>query len=285
MDLFKRKTSKAERELRKLLGNTEFPHVPQVAMRILQKLRDPESDFDEVAECLRWDPALVVKVLSTVNSAAYGTSVRIEDVRHAVSFLGRAHLEQLVIALAVKDCLPAGEAPGFCQERFWQAAAMRAALGRCIALELHPARSSEAFTAGLLQDMAVPVLAHAMPERYGPILEAWHDEGGVRLSDLEQEAFGWTHADVGAQLGATWELPDSLVQAIGHHHCDSSTDWDVSPAIRLVALLRETRAEHGIEAMVEEARDSYGLTPDWTRHAVEECETHARELAAMLLGS
>lgn len=285
MSLFKSKPKKAERELRKLLGDREFPHVPQVAMRILQKLRDPDADFAEVSECLRWDPALVVKVLSTVNSAAYGTSVRIEDVRHAVSFLGRAHLEQLVIAMAVKGCLPTAEAPGFRHERFWRAAAMRAALGRCIALELHPSRSSETFTAGLLQDMAVPVLAHAMPERYGPILEAWHDEGGVRLSDLEQEAFGWTHAQVGAYLGTTWELPDSLVQAIGHHHCDASTDWDVPPAIRLVALLRETRAEHGIEAMVEDARDSYGLTPDWTRHAVEECENHARELAASLLGA
>ena len=285
MALFKRKTSKAERELRKLVGDCEFPHVPQVAMRILQKLRDPEADFDEVSECLSWDPALVVKVLGTVNSAAYGTSTRIDDVRHAVSFLGRAHLEQLVIGLAVKGCLPTGEAPGFSHERFWRAAAMRAALGRCIALELQPARSSEAFTAGLLQDMAVPVLAHALPERYGPILEAWHEDEGVRLSDLEQDAFGWTHAQVGAHLGTVWELPESLIEAVRHHHSDASTDWDVSPAIRLVALLRETRAEHGIEAMVEEARASYGLTPDWTRRAVEECECHARELAQSLLGS
>ncbi len=34
MSLFKRKPKNAERELRKLLGDTEFPHVPQVAMRI-----------------------------------------------------------------------------------------------------------------------------------------------------------------------------------------------------------------------------------------------------------
>ena len=285
MALFKRKASKAQRELRNLLGDCEFPHVPQVAMRILQKLRDPDADFEEVSDCLRWDPALVVKVLGTVNSAAYGTSVRIEDVRHAVSFLGRAQLEQLVIALAVKDCLPAGEAPGYRRERFWRAAAMRAALGRCIGLELHPSRSSEAFTAGLLQDMAVPVLAHALPDRYGPILEAWHGEGSVHLSDLEQEAFGWDHAQVGAYLGTTWELPESLVEAVRHHHSDACSDWDVPPAIRLVALLRETRAEHGIEAMVEEARESYGLTPDWTRRAVEECESHARELAETLLGA
>ena len=45
------------------------------------------------------------------------------------------------------------------------------------------------------------------------------------------------------------------------------------------APARETRAEQGIEAMVEEARESYGLTPDWTRRAVEECGSHARGVA------
>jgi len=49
---------------------------------------------------------------------------------------------------------------------FWRTSAHRACLARRIASTLDPASQMEAFTAGLLQDMAIPVLAAAHGERY-----------------------------------------------------------------------------------------------------------------------
>ena len=275
--------SKQERELRAVVKGQELPHFPEVTLRVLERLRDPEADFAEIADSLQWEPGLVVQVLRTVNSAAYGVSARIENVRHAISFMGRSQLEQLVLANAVKDSLPRASAMGFRYERFWRAASFRAALARAFAHELHPARSAEAFTAGLLQDMAVPVLAHARPDDYGPLLEAWHGGEGQSLEDLERDEFGWSHAQVGGLLGQVWELPEALVGAISLHHSSEHTDQEVLPATRLVAHLREHEDARDQEALIEQARSDYGLAPDWTCETLEACRAMASELATVML--
>jgi len=275
--------SRQERELRAVVKGQELPQFPEVTLRILERLRDPEADFDEIADGLQWDPGLVVQLLRTVNSAAFGASARIEDVRHAVSFMGRSQLEQLILANAVKESLPRAPAMGFRRERFWRAAAYRASLARAFAEQLHPARSAEAFTGGLLQDMAVPVLAHARPDDYGPVLEAWHRGEGESLDDLEREAFGWSHARVGGLLGETWELPESLVAAVSQHHSDEPTDRQVLPATRLVASLREGDGQRGQEELIERARSDYGLPPDWTCETLDTCRATADELAIAML--
>jgi HD-like signal output (HDOD) protein len=277
-------SNRGGRELKRIVRGCELPRFKQVTLSILERLRDPEIDFAKVAESLQWDPGLVVQLLRTVNSAAYGVSSRIEDVRHAISFMGRSQLEQLVLAIAIKDSLPSAPAPGFEAERFWRAAAFRAALARAFAQKLHPARNAEAFTAGLLQDIAVPVLAHARPEQYGEVLAAWHGGQAGSLAELERETFGWCHAQVGGLLGQAWELPESLIAAIELHHSPGSSDREVLPATRLVAGLRELREGGGCEALIEQAREDYGLAPDWTRETVADCRDQARELAVSLAG-
>lgn len=282
MKLFKRKSSDVPNDLARFLADCEVPTFPSLTLRVLEKVRDADTSTDEVADALRWDPGLVLKVLATVNSAAYGTARRIEDVRQAATFMGRSQLEQLVLAFAVRQSLPSAPAPGFDAARFWRAAAQRAALSSVLAGELHPARQADAFTAGLLQDMAIPVLAHARPAEYGPVLSRWHDEPGSDLASLEQDELGWNHAQVGGHLGRAWELPEGLADAIRGHHEDGKSDRELLPAVRLVALLRETEREHGVDALVETARSDYGLGADWLGDAVVAAEEQASELASLI---
>ena len=282
MALFKRKAGRVDKKLEKILAGAEVPTMSRAVLEILQKLRDPEASMQEIAETIQWDPGLVTRILRTVNSSAYGVSRRIEDVRHAATFLGRTQLEQLVLGLAVRDCLPKTKAPGFESGRYWRTAAFRAALAREIAGRIQPAKQAESFTVGLLQDLAVPVLANARAAEYGIVLEAWHADGPARLAQLEQDAFGWNHSQVGELLARRWELPEELVVLIGRHHSAEASDAELFPAIRLAAVLRETAVEYGIEALVEEARSGYGLEPDWTRQAVTSCQEKAVELAQIL---
>jgi HD-like signal output (HDOD) protein len=53
---------------------------------------------------------------------------------------------------------------------------------------------------------------------------------------VEQEAFGATHADVGAYLLALWGLPDPIVEAVALHHQPSRcAEPEFSPAIAVHA--------------------------------------------------
>ena len=281
MRFFKRK-SRPKHRLAEVLRGQELPVFPQSTARLLRMLRDPDTDAAELSEALSWDAGLVVRILKTVNSAAFGMARKIEDVQHALTLMGRTQVEQLVLGLAVRQGLPAAPARGFKADRFWQACFFRAALSRAIAGRLHPADQALSFTCGLLQDMAVPVLAHARPDDYGPVLEAWHGEKHSELHELEYSALGWTHAEVGAMLGEDWELPENLVRPIRDHHAGASSDWEVLPAVRLVSIHRETEVEFGLEALVEEGRSSYGLDPSWLQEQAATCDEQARELVQKL---
>ena len=184
-----------------------------------------------------------------------------------------------MLAIAVKGALPKQSAPGFEAERYWQAAFFRAGLARVLAERLHPSEQARSFTGGLLQDMAIPLLAHARPDDYGRVLEEWHGTPNSKLFELEKSALGWTHDEVGGHLGVEWELPDSLTTVIQGHHDDSRADSDLPPALRLVSLHRETECEHGIDAVVDVAGSMYGLDSDWTKAAVESSREQALELA------
>jgi HD-like signal output (HDOD) protein len=280
MGLFTRKQSRAR--LDHVLHGQEPPVFPQHVMRILRMLRDPDTDAREIAAALNWDPRLVVRLLRTVNSAAFGTAREIDSVPHAVALLGRSQLEQLVLGVAVKECLPRSPARGFEPGRFWQAAFFRAALASTLADRLHPAEQSRSFTGALLQDMAVPLLAHARPDDYGPLLEAWHDSPGSQLHALERDALGWSHAEIGAHLGQAWELPESFVSLIQRHHDDDASDRELPPALRLVGLHRESEQGQGLDDLVEQGRSMYGIEPDWMREAVGTSEAQALELARAL---
>ena len=72
------------------------------------------------------------------------------------------------------------------------------------------------FAAALLQDMAVPLLAKELPEDYNKLFSGRHG-GRTRLSDLEMERFGWTHAEAAGIMARRWSLPETFADLIEIH--------------------------------------------------------------------
>lgn len=258
--------------LRKELAGATLPSFPGVAMQALARLRDPKASLREVGELLASDPGLSVALLRLANGAGRGALREIGSVRHAVAMLGRSEVESLVLTVGVRDALPQVPARGFDPPRFWTTAARRAATARAFAERLDPARAQEHFTAGLLQDMALPVLSGWNPRKYGRLLEAWHG-GDADLAAMERETWGWCHGEVATWLCTDWGLPESLASAIGGHHHDD----DCPVGVRLVSVLREGERD-GADELVAMAEDRFGLEPD---EAVAVLEEGARDGAAL----
>ncbi len=197
--------------------------------------------------------------------------------------MGRRRVEQLVLALAVGDALPAEPTRGFQAARFWTAAARRAAIGRGLAELLCPADVSATFTAALLQDLAVPLLAHAGPGGYDELLADWQNGARQSLSALEQAEFGWDHSDVGAFISEKWRFPESLVANIGDHHDEPARSPDAATVARLVSHIREDD-EDSQDDLIETVRGFYGVPVDRIARAIEDGNERAGELAAMFAG-
>ncbi len=254
----KRRKKDPKEVIRDLFGNTELPSFPSAVMEVLGLLRDPHSDIAEIEHKIERDPGLSVRVLRTVNSAAFGLKKRVGHVGHAVSLLGRSRLEALVLSVAVNSALPMDSSNGFDYASFWLTAARRACLARRLAKMMHPVTEAEAFTAGLLQDMGIPLLAMHKGQEYIEVYKEWQRDPFSSLEQLEQDNLGFDHTQVGAIIAEKWELPPYLVTAIAEHHT-----WGVGhhaeEAIILVSLLRDSMVDNGSQKLIDTAVSEFGL--------------------------
>lgn len=236
--------------LREVLGSRRLPSFPSRHQRILDELRRDGENPAPVVEAISMDPAVSVRVLRMANSAAFGLRKPVESIHRAVVLLGRRRLEALVIGLGVARAVPRHRVGPLDRVAFWAAATRRAAIARRLSQEVLPAQTAMLFTAALISDVAVPLLAGIRPRIYADLFRATQKDN-IPLEVVERETFGWTHADVAGWLTTEWALPSTLVQLVATHH-------DAMP---------KDRSEAGIVRAAALAAGSLGLEPDPTRRS------------------
>lgn len=279
LNIFKKREIDPKEQMKAVLGDYELPSFPLIILNALEKVRDADESASEISELVATDPGLSVRVLTTVNSAAYALKHKVNNIDHAVSLMGRGELESILISMAVHEVIPTESIPGFDAQRFWGAAARRAALARGLADLIDPSSRSESFTAALLQDMAIPILARQRADDYGPVLEYWYSNGSD-LATLERETFDWDHATVAMWMCDDWGFPERITEAIGAHH-GTNDDLVALPAVSLVGVLREQEDTTGVDELVESAYENYGLSRDQVVELMDTSFAAAEDIARM----
>ena len=230
--------------------------------------------MSEIVERLMADPGLTVRILRTVNSAAFGLRHESTNLEHAINLLGRSRIESLVLTAAVSDSLPSPG--GIDTAGFWNTSARRACLARHLAKSLHPSQETEVFTAALLQDMAVPVLAESFPDRYAALYERSMIDDSPTLQELEQEAFGYDHARAGAMMAETWDLPESLITAIADHHMPGQR---APLAVEAISRIRHSDPVDSLEAVRTHCIEQLRLRPETLEPMIEAAHSESASLA------
>lgn len=257
MRLFNRSSKNDLSHLENYIGDYELPSFPAIVMSILADLRNPDVTMPQIAEKLQGDPGLHVKTLKTVNSAAFGFSASVNDIFHAVNLLGKSRLETIVLSHAVNKSLPNVDLPFMKMKEFWNAAARKACLARLLARKYHPSTQMESFTAGLLQDLALPILVTVKTVEYEFIFERLGLDAGASLEQLEMEFINVDHSTIGGLIAEQWGLPEHLIQAIANHH--NKKDNKKAAAIHIVSFLRWDNEDTAKEAITEAAQDAFGI--------------------------
>lgn len=262
----------------RLLRDYQLPTFSGVVTSALNRVRDPGADADEVAVVLEADPGLTVRLLGLANSSAYGLAARVNSAAHAIALLGREQVEALLMSAAVVGVLPASRFAELDVSRFWYASARRATMAKAFAQRVGDAReASEAFTGALLQDMAVPLIAQAEPDRYAALLTRWrrdHED----LAALERDAFGYDHAELAARMCQQWQFAGAVTAAIGGHH--GATDGAKSP-VQAVSALTDAPQGYGEEQVAAHAIEQLGMTPADAAELIKSSEAAAEELARL----
>jgi putative nucleotidyltransferase with HDIG domain len=240
----------------------QLPTVPDLYRRITELCESDRGTIEELGRVIGQDPAMTAMVLKLANSAFFSLRQPVANASEAVSYLGIDLLKALVLVHGLFSQVGSFRIPTFTIQHLWNHSLAVGAGSRSIAeAEGHGSKQvNEFFTAGLLHDVGMLILASRFPEDYSRTLELNHRSGGD-LESSEYHVFGATHAEVGAYLLALWGIPEPVVQAAGYHHGISHQAANgFSPALAVHVADNLCGAQSGHEVFTRVRLDQAYLT-------------------------
>ena len=229
-------STKVHPQLQRILASAQLPALPQSAIRVLELSRDPNNGPPEFAVPIEADPGLTLQVRKFVNSSYFGFSREVSSVRLGITLIGIRTIKNFVLWNAVFSLMPNPKCGPFDLKLMWQDSLRRGLFARAMGKLLRLKETEDLFATALLQDMAVPLLAKALPTEYAMLLTR-REEGRVRLSTLEQTHFGWNHAEASAHLAAQWNLPVEFARYLREHTAELPNAIDSAFAVALSSML------------------------------------------------
>ena len=198
----------------KLCSN--LPTLPGIAMQVIDLAKDPTTDVGRVADVVSLDPALTTKIFRVANSALYARQRKTANLRQAIILFGLNGVLTLALSFSLMSALRAREGGGLDYNRFWRRSLASALACRALGKHCKGASREDLFLAGLLQDIGMLVIDQLEPQIYETLGEHQVDHAQVQM--VERDTLGVDHAEVGAWLLESWNLPPHLVHGIAASH-------------------------------------------------------------------
>ncbi|MHC4885337.1 MAG: HDOD domain-containing protein [Planctomycetota bacterium] len=248
---------------------TDLPTLPSVVARVNELVGSANASAGDINDVISSDIALSAKVLKMVNSSFYGFPRRITSITHAVVILGFNTVRNLVLSAFVFGAFK-NSTRSFDHTAFWTHSLGVAVAGNQIAQHLNLAQNQkeDAFMAGLLHDVGKVVMSAFLPEKMEEVLK-WTDENDMLFLDAEGECLTFNHALLGGGLLDQWNLPESIVALVYHHHdlTVEESDEQMVALLHLADILARALCignggDHKIPQLNPEVYGRLGLTWD-----------------------
>lgn len=221
-----------------------LPALPELSVRILEAINNPDISIEKLADTLILSPSLVARLLGLANSAYFGQSRQINDLRTAiVQVLGVELVKSLTMGIVLNVHFDAVRCKHFDTEYFWMRSLLTAVAGQKLATRsaLQNYSPSTVYTSGLLLSIGVLILAFLFPEDMDAIFERCRRQSLAVGEEISRE-FGMSHYQVGHHLLQKWHLATVYQSVIGQF--DASTTID--DEMELVPLLKASQWISGL---------------------------------------
>lgn len=252
------------------------PPLPQTLTGALELMHAPEHmEVKPVTKMVERDPAVVARLLQTVNSAYYGLQRSISSTRRAVVMLGPVAVTGMVVGMNMLKLRSIVDGPAKdCFLRLIQHNIAVAHLTRVLTEQL-PARShrihaatGHAFTAGLLHDFGKIILVYNFAEESVALYEDQTIGTQVQDPDLcqmEQLLFGYDHTEAGEFAARKLNFPEALIDVMRHHHTPHAleADDDAGRLMRAVVAANEAAKAMGYAFIEPRTWDDTLEHPVW----------------------
>ncbi|WP_308734547.1 HDOD domain-containing protein [Humidesulfovibrio sp.] len=205
-----------------VLEKIGLPLLPEVLRRIAFELDNDAPDIEEIAALVTADSALAEAVLELVDGTRLCAGRTLETPRQAVLALGIEIVQPAVLFLSLFSRFEAGGVRSYALPKLKAHCLRSAGIARAIALDMGLAGAAVdcAYSAALLHDTGKLLLDVLYASECQEIMEAVRADNR-RVSEVEAEHLGLTHAQVGAYLLGLLGLPQPVVRAVARHHAHS----------------------------------------------------------------
>ncbi len=199
-----------------LEGGVQLFSLPDIYFQVSEMVSDTRFSLKDIGQVIAKDPALSTRLLKIVNSPIYGYQGRIDTISRAIVVVGIEDLNNLVLATSVVDNFKDIPSELVDMTAFWMHSVNCGVLAKMLAKKSAVLHSERLFLSGLLHNIGSLIMFYKMPEQSKRVLQQV-GENRSKITALETEVFGFTHADVSAELIKSWGMPESLYESISCH--------------------------------------------------------------------
>ncbi|TXI17997.1 MAG: HDOD domain-containing protein [Nitrosomonas sp.] len=194
-------------------GRLVFPTSANAAIKIKEKLEDPDCNLDSVIRFIQIEPLLSTKVVAIANSVVFNRSGRkITDVRSAVTLIGMRTIRNLATAIVVQQ-LAGSQLKSPIATQLWKHSAHVAALAQVIARRVTAQDPDTAMFAGMIHEISWFYLL-AREKHYPGLVDeslasAWSSD-----EDLENESELECEIKIGTAILKALLVPKPVLESI-----------------------------------------------------------------------
>ena len=200
-----------------MLKVSSFPSMPQACVKLMGLLKKKDVPIAEIERLARQDPGLTVNVLKLANSAYFGIPSKIGSLKQALNLLGTRRFYHIAFAACMSDTMDkAVEGYKMPLGDLWRHSIAVSKTAEAVSKYLKLTDDIDCFTPALLHDMGKLVLSVFVKEEFQAIASI--AAKGVPQVMAENMILGIDHAEIGAQILASWSLPIEIVNAVRWHH-------------------------------------------------------------------
>ena len=210
----------------KLKDPANYPIPNKKAMEVYFIACKEDTDYGELVDAIKEDPALTAKILKMLNTPMFRTLNSISTISiEALSMFGLPRIKEMSLNVAIDFRDYEIKCAAFDYNIFYQESLACAIAARNLTSYINktsPEKNlftpDQAYTVGLLSQVGKLAFAAVCPQPYNLMLNDCGKNDGKKLCDLEKKDFGIDHCEIAADMLSEWQFSESFCKAIRYQY-------------------------------------------------------------------
>ncbi|WP_178862076.1 HDOD domain-containing protein [Thiomicrorhabdus cannonii] len=197
----------------KIFNETKVPSLPEEVLLLQEELHKKYPNTVTIANLIAHNAELLGDFLTLVNTNVTSEKSEIKDAKAAVNVLGLDEIYNLFVSSCLTRLLSQNSSEKSVVLHGAQAGLAAAEL----AFWVYDVSRSEAYMAGLMQNVGAIYLARFFNQDYEEVFERFL-ANPISTLDKEEKRFGTSHVYLGTYISKKWNFNPDVYKAILLHH-------------------------------------------------------------------